>query len=171
MAATYNINGQQMTEEEFQKWQEENGFNFGFGRYRKQRRWDHKMHIYQCYKNTVPDNWLEISEEDIKRDVGKTPKFTKKLYYVQKNGQEYIIQESPVVAVFYDHMEDVFLYMKEGGIIEEKNCFSTFEKAMKAIREMEDKKSGTHTLYNIDGSIIKIYQPKKDEEIKKETPQ
>ena len=42
---------------------------------------------------------------------------------------------------------------------------------MKAIREMEDKKSGTHTLYNIDGSIIKIYQPKKDEEIKKETPQ
>lgn len=39
MATTYNINGQQMTEEEFLKWQEENGFNFGFsGEQKRQRR-------------------------------------------------------------------------------------------------------------------------------------
>lgn len=158
MATTYNINGQQMTEEEFLKWQEENGFNFGFsGEQKRQRRWDHKMHIYQCYKDTYPNKWLEISEEELKKDIGKTPKFTKKLFYVQKIDREYIIQESPVVAVFYNHIEDVFLYMKEGGIIKENNCFSTEKKAREAIDNMEEKRKGLHTLYDINGNVLMTY--------------
>lgn len=161
MAATYNINGQQMTEEEFQKWQEENGFNFGFGGHqrRHQRRWDHKMHIFQCYKDTHPNSWLEITEDELKRDIGKTPKFTKKLFYVQRVDRDYVIQESPVVAVFYNHMEDNFLYMKEGGLIAEKNCFKSFEDARKAIDEMENKKCGLHTLYDENLNVIMQYMP------------
>lgn len=159
MATTYNINGQQMTEEEFHKWQEENGFNFGFGGYRRQqRRWDHKMHIYQCYKDTVPNSWLEISKEDLKRDVGKEPKFTKTLFYVQKDGRDYIIQESPVVAVFYNHFEDCFMYMKEGGIIKENNCFSSEKKAREAIMNMEEQKKDTHTLFDQNGNVLMTYK-------------
>lgn len=164
MAATYNINGQQMTEEEFYKWQEENGFNFGFGGHRRQqRRWDHKMHIYQCYKDTIPNSWLEISKEDLKRDIGKEPKFTKTLFYVQKDGRDYIIQESPVVAVFYNHMEDNFMYMKEGGLIKEGNCFKSYEKAREAIDNMELKNFNKHTLFDVNGSIIMQYTPNEEE--------
>ena len=164
MATTYNINGQQMTEEEFQKWQEENGFNFGFGGHRRQqRRWDHKMHIYQCYKDTIPNSWLEISKEDLKRDIGKEPKFTKTLFYVQKDGRDYIIQESPVVAVFYNHMEDNFMYMKEGGLIKEGNCFKSYEKAREAIDNMELKNFNKHTLFDVNGSIIMQYTPNEEE--------
>jgi hypothetical protein len=164
MATTYNINGQQMTEEEFHKWQEENGFNFGFGGHRRQqRRWDHKMHIYQCYKDTVPNSWLEITKEDLKRDIGKEPKFTKTLFYVQKNGRDYIIQESPVVAVFYNHMEDNFMYMKDGGLIKESNCFKTYERAREAIDNMEAKNYNKHTLFDVNGNVIMQYIPNEEE--------
>lgn len=164
MAATYNVNGQEMTEEEFYKWQAENGFNFNFDGFgsnrRRQKRWDHKMHIYQCYKDTYPNSWLEISEEELKRDIDKTPKFKKKLYYVQKVDRDYIIQESPVVAVFYNHMEDCFLYMKEGGVIKENNCFGSFEKAREAIDKMENEKCALHTLYDENFNILMQYMPK-----------
>ena len=124
------------------------------------------MHIYQCYKDTHPNSWLEISEEELKRDVNKTPKFTKKLFYVQRVDRDYIIQESPVVAVFYNHMEDEFFYMKEGGLIAEKNCFKSFEDARKAIIEMENKKCGLHTLYDENLNVIMQYMP---EEMKKDS--
>lgn len=162
MSATYNVNGQQMTEEEFRKWQQENGFNFGFGggfHRRQKQQWDGKMHLYQCYKNTQPNSWLEISSDDFKRDMDKLPKFKKKLYYVQKDGRDYIVIESPVVAVFYNHIEDIFLYMKEGGIIEEKNCFKTKEEALIAIHKLEKEKENIHTLYDASGNIIMTYKP------------
>lgn len=162
MSATYNVNGQQMTEEEFRKWQQENGFDFGFGggfHRRQKRQWDGKMHLYQCYKNTQLNSWLEISSDDFKRDMNKLPKFKKKLYYVQKDGRDYIVIESPVVAVFYNHIEDIFLYMKEGGIIEEKNCFKTEEDALTAIHKLEKEKENIHTLYDASGNIIMTYKP------------
>lgn len=162
MSATYNVNGQQMTEEEFRKWQQDNGFDFGFsgGFHRRQKQqWDGKMHLYQCYKNTQLNSWLEISSDEFKRDMDKLPKFKKKLYYVQKDGRDYIVIESPVVAVFYNHIEDIFLYMKEGGIIEEKNCFKTEEEALKAIHKLEKEKENTHTLYDASGNIIMSYKP------------
>lgn len=165
MSATYNVNGQQMTEEEFRKWQQDNGFNFNFegsGFHRRERQqWDGKMHLYQCYKNTQPNYWLEISLDDFKRDMNKVPKFKKKLFYVQKDGRDYIINESPVVAVFYNHIEDNFLYMKSGGLIEEKNCFKTEDEANEAIKKLEKEQEGIHILYDVNGDIIKTYKIEK----------
>jgi hypothetical protein len=156
MGARYNINGQEFTEEEFRKFQEENGFfNFGNFGQRRQKRWDHKLHLYQCYKNTVPDRWLEISLDDFEYDYHKKPKFLKNIYYVQTINNQYNIVESPVVAVFYDHFNDVFLYMKADGIIKESNCFSSDEDALKAVQQLENKKSGKTILFSANGEFIK----------------
>lgn len=163
MSTIYNVNGQQMSEEEFRKWQQENGFDFGFdnefNRRRQKQQWDGKMHLYQCYKDTQPNIWLEISSDEFKRDIGKLPKFKKKLYYVQKENRDYVIIESPVVAVFYNHFEDIFLYMKEGGLIEEKNCFKTNEEALNGIKKLEKEKENIHTLFDASGNIIMTYKP------------
>lgn len=156
MNSYYNINGKQMSEEEFNHWQKENGFDFGF---KKRNKNYNKVHIYQCYKDTPPNRWNEITKEELKKDINNEPKFKKKLYYVQKNGRDYIIRESPVVVIFYNHIENTFLYMKEGGLIKEKNCFSSFEEAENAIKEMEKNKIGLHTLYDINGNILSSYFP------------
>lgn len=155
MATRYNVNGQEMSEEEFQKFQEENGFfNFGFNQ-QKKRRWDHKPHLYQCYKNTVPDRWLEISLDDFEYDFHKKPKYLKHINYVQIINGQYNIIESPVVAIFYDHFNDVFLYMKADGLIKESNCFAADEEAFKAIQKLENKKSGKTLLFSANGEFIK----------------
>lgn len=156
MSATYTVNGQQMTEEEFMRFQEEMGMNFG-NHFRKKKRWDHKPHIYQGYKDVEPGLWKEISKDELKNDVNKTPKYLKEFYFVQTSGRDYMIESTPVVAVFYDHINDDFLYMKSNGIISEHNCFKSEDDAMNAIIALENKKEGHHRLLDVHGNIIIEY--------------
>ena len=156
MAARYTVNGQEMSEEEFQRFQQENGF-WNFGNHSRQRRWDHKPHIYQGYKDVAPNRWQEISIDDLKHDVNKSPKFLKKIYYVQSINREYTINEFPVVCIFYDHVNDKFLYGKPNGLIEERNCFETKDEAYNAILELEDKKRGDHYLLGYSGEVLMKY--------------
>lgn len=162
MGARYTVNGQEMSEEEFQKFQQEHGFgNSGFWNFkqRQQKRWDHKPHLYQCYKDTPQGLWNEISFDDFKYDTGKFPKFDKELYYVQSTNEGYMIRSQPVVAIFYDHINDIFLYMKDGGLIKEANCFDSDDSAIAAIKELEHKKCGEHKLFSADGSLLMTYMP------------
>ena len=155
MATRYTVNGQEMSEDEFQRFQQENGFwNFGN---RRQRRWDHKPHLYQCYKDTPPNRWNEISFDDFKKDFDKLPKFTKDIFYVQSVNKEYVIKYQPVVAIFYNHMQDIFLYMKADGLIEERNCFASEADAFAAIKRLENKKCGEHHLFSATGDHILSY--------------
>ena len=156
MAATYTVNGQQMTEEEFLRFQEEMNMNFGH-HFRKKRRWDHKPHIYQGYKDVQPGLWQEISKDDLKHDTNRTPNFLKEFFYVQSINREYIIESFPVVAVFYDHINDDFLYMKPNGLISEHNCFKTEDDALNAILALENKKEGHHKVLDALGNIILEY--------------
>lgn len=156
MATTYTVNGQEMTEEEFMKFQEEIGMNFG-NHFRQKRRWDHKPHIYQGYKDVEPGLWQEISKDELKSDVNRTPKYLKEFYYVQQEGRDYIIQNFPVVIVFYDHIHDEFLYGKPNGLIAEGNCFKSEDEAMNAIMLLEDKKKGHHRLLDVHGNVILEY--------------
>ncbi len=158
---TYTVNGQQMSEEEFLKFQQESGFNFGnFGNFNRQRkRWDHKPHLYQCYKDTPQGLWNEISLKEFKNDINKEPKFLKQLSYVQKQNDTYIIKEQPVVAIFYNHASEEFLYMNETGIIAEHNCFETYDEAFNAVKKLESKKETMHTLYDSNGNILMQFKP------------
>lgn len=161
---TYNVNGHQMSEEEFREFQEQSGFNFnfsGFGFNQRSKRWDHKPHLYQCYKNTHPGLWNEISLDELKKDINTSPKFLKTFSYVQSNAGEYIIKTQPVVVIFYNHQENDFLYMNESGIISEHNCFSSHNEALEAIKKLESKKENFHTLFDSNGNIIKQYLPEK----------
>lgn len=156
MATTYTVNGQQMTEEEFMRFQEEMNMNFD-SHFKKKRRWDHKPHIYQGYKDVEPGLWKEISKDELKQDVNRTPKYLKEFYFVQISGRDYMIESAPVVAVFYDHINDDFLYMKSNGIISEHNCFGDESSAINAIIALEDKKKGHHRLLDVHGNIILEY--------------
>ena len=154
MAVKYTVNGQEMSEEEFYRFQEENGF-YNFDNYNHQRRrWDHKPHLFQCYKNTAPNLWNEISIDEFNYDIGKKPKFLKSLCYVQMSNKDYYIISSPVVAIFYNHVNDEFLYMREGGLIDESNCFKDYDTALNAIKELENKKYGEHKLFSATGDFI-----------------
>ena len=164
MAARYTVNGQEMSEEEFRNFT--NGANaFGdsgfwnFQDRRNQRRWDHKPHLYQCYKDTPQGLWNEISFDDFKRDIDKQPKYKKEFWYVQSINGEYIIQSSPVVAIFYDHFKEIFLYMKADGVIAEHNCFKSEQDAMDAILNLENEKCGEHKLFSADGQLIMKWKP------------
>lgn len=164
MAARYTVNGQEMSEEEFKKFT--NGANtFGnsgfwnFQNRQNQRRWDHKPHLYQCYKNTPNGLWNEISFNEFKKDINNYPKFLKDFWYVQMINNEYIIQQSPVVAIFYDHVKNIFLYMKYDGVIAEHNCFESSDDAMVAIRNLEKEKCGEHKLFSADGQLIMTWKP------------
>lgn len=163
MSARYTVNGQEMSEEEFRNFTNgANPFgNSGFWNFqqKQQKRWDHKPHLYQCYKDTPQGLWNEISFDDFKNDIGKSPKFKKELYYVQSTNNGYIIQNQPVVAIFYDHVNEIFLYMKHDGVIKESNCFKTEDDALDAINKLEEKKCGEHKLFSADGQFITSFMP------------
>ena len=158
MATRYTVNGQEMSEEEFQKFQNEYGF-YNFGNRRQQKRWDHKPHLYQSYKDVAPNRWKEISIDEFKADIGKEPKYKKEFSYVQSINNEYIINTVPVVAIFYNHIDGNFHYMKSDGIISENNCFSSEKDAKAAILKLENKKCGEHKLFSASGELIKIFMP------------
>lgn len=163
MARRYTVNGQEMSEEEFRNFT--NGANAfgdsGFWNFeqRKQKRWDHKPHLYQCYKDTAPNRWNEITFDEFKKDFNKSPKFTKEFAFVQMANNEYIIQSCPVVAIFYNHTDDTFHYMKPDGVISEHNCFNNYDEAYNAVIELENKKCGKHTLFSASNEIIKVFMP------------
>lgn len=164
MATRYTVNGQEMSEEEFKNFTNgANAFgNSGFWNFqdrRNQRRWDHKPHLYQCYKNTPNGLWNEISFNEFKKDINNYPKFLKDFWYVQMINNEYIIQQSPVVAIFYDHVKNIFLYMKYDGVIAEHNCFESSDDAMAAIKDLEKEKCGEHKLFSTDGQLIMTWKP------------
>lgn len=163
MAARYTVNGQEMSEEEFKNFTNgANAFgNSGFWNFgnRRQKRWDHKPHLYQCYKNTPNGLWNEISFTEFESDINKHPKYKNEFWYVQSVNGEYIIQSSPVVAIFYDHYKEIFLYMKSDGIIAEHNCFKSEQDAMDAILNLENEKCGEHKLFSTSGELIMSYKP------------
>jgi hypothetical protein len=51
--------------------------------------------------------------------------------------------------------------MKNGGLIEEKNCFKTEDEAKEAIKKLEKEQEGIHILYDVNGNIIKTYKIEK----------
>lgn len=159
MASRYTVNGQEMSEEEFRAWQETSGFRFGGGFNAQRQKWDRKMHLYQCYKNTPQGLWNEIDIDEFKYDTNKVPNFTKKFFYINRDNRDYDIIEMPAAAIFYDHVNDKFLYMKIGGLIAEESCFATSEDALSAINKIEAERYNTHTLYDANGNVIMIWKP------------
>lgn len=155
-----------MTEEEFRAWQQSTGFNFGsgfgggFGA--RHQKWDKRMHLYQCYKNTPQGLWNEIDIEEFKYDTNKSPKYLKKFFYIQQDNRDYEVIEQPSAAIFYDHVNDKFLYMKSGGLIAEESCFATVDDALSAIDKIEAERYNTHTLYDENKNVIMVWKPTND---------
>lgn len=93
--------------------------------------------IWQCYNGTVPNVWLPILKDDLRADIGKEPKFyNKSFYYVQADNGGFVIYNQPANLIFYDHVNDVFLYArKDGKIVPEDKCIESEEDARKKLND------------------------------------
>lgn len=145
-------------------------FNFGGGRQRRfspeqylidklgksfvdeMKRGNQCSIIWQCYNGTVPNVWLPILKDDLYAAIGKEPKYyNKPFYYVQADNEGYIIYGQLANLIFYDHINDIFLYArKDGKVVPEDKCIESEEDAR---RKIDDKFSAN------EGKITYIIWP------------
>lgn len=102
------------------------------------------MKLYQCYTSNVLNDWKEISLSEFqKKFPNKEPKFKDKFYVLFDENRNYMYAEQIVSEVFYDHVNDVFVYIVPGGQFKENDLYETYEEILKYIKSFE----GTTTLY------------------------
>ena len=144
-----------MTEEEFNNFYSSSNWSGGRphndyrGNSNQYGKWDHKTHFYQCY-TTGGRGWLEISYDNLKRDIPSLPdikyKNGEKIYWASKSGRDWYISNFVAAAVLYDHAKQIFLYVTPQEVVPAEFCYDSEEKALKFIHDEEDRHRGEITI-------------------------
>lgn len=93
------------------------------------------MRLFQCYSTSL-NNWKEISVNDfLKKFPNKQPKYEKTFFWVNEKTLE--IYELTTTDVFYDHLNDKFVYISEIGKFDEKSIYDSYENALQYLKSFE----------------------------------
>lgn len=93
------------------------------------------MRLFQCYTTSLND-WREISLLDfLKKFPDKRPKYEKKFFWL--NEKTFEIYELYTTDVFYDHLNDKFVYISEIGKFEENSIYDSYESALNYLKSFE----------------------------------